>query len=43
MEKIHHEITEKQIEESKKLIAELENKNDFNLEDFLNKKRKLYF
>lgn len=43
MEKIHHEITEKQSEEAKRLIAELEDKNDFNLEDFLNKKRKLYF
>ena len=43
MEKIHHEITEKQSEEAKRLIAELENKNEFNLEEKKNKKRKLYF
>ena len=43
MEQIHYEITEKQSEEVKRLIAELENKDDFNLEDFLNKKRKLHF
>ena len=34
MQKAEHEITEKQSEEAKRLIAELENKNDFNLEDF---------